>query len=66
MEMMIYLLLIVLGYKALMPFIAWIVPAQRMETAAKYIERTERRFPTKELFKWFTEWKNKMQNKKKP
>jgi hypothetical protein len=64
MATMIYLIIVVLGYKILMPFIAWIVPPQRMESAANYIERTERRFPTKELFSWFTEWKNKKQNKK--
>ena len=50
---MIYLLVAVLTYKALMPIIAWIVPTSKMEAAAKYIEQTERRFRTQEILKVF-------------
>lgn len=66
MEMMIYLLITVLAYKLLMPFVAWLVPSDKMNDAAKYIERTERRFPTKEIIKWFVQWKSKNGKNKKP
>ena len=66
MEVIIYLTALVLGYKLVMPFVGWIVGPKGMDITANYIERTERRFPTKELFKWFIEWKNKRRNKKEP
>lgn len=62
---MFYLLVAVLLYKILMPFVAWIVPPDRMKNAADYIERTERRFPTKDIGNWFSKWRNKKRGKKK-
>ena len=65
MEILLYSLITVLAYKLLMPFVAWIIPTKGMEDAAKYIRRTERRFPTKDIVKTITEWmKNKSGNKK--
>jgi len=66
MEVMIYLTALVLGYKLLMPFVAWIVPSSKIDAAAKYIERTERRFPTKSITNWFREWGKNKNTKKKP
>ncbi|MFI5140817.1 MAG: hypothetical protein ACHQII_00550 [Bacteroidia bacterium] len=53
MNAILYVVIIILVYKAVMPFIAWIVPLDRMSSAAKYIEQTERRFPTETVFRVF-------------
>ncbi|MHB8261143.1 MAG: hypothetical protein ACYDCN_09910 [Bacteroidia bacterium] len=66
MNIIIYSLIIILVYKLLMPFVAWIVPPDKMNTAAKYIERTERRFPTKVLFKWLRQIRDKSKKNKRP
>lgn len=65
MEVVFNIILIILIYKLVMPFIAWIVPQNRMESAAKYIERTERRFPTKNLFNYFNEFRKKRNTENK-
>lgn len=63
MEILLYSLIAVLMYKLLMPFVALIVKGNGMDDAAKYIERTERRFPTKDIVKTITGWmKNKRGN----
>lgn len=42
-----------------MPFVVWIVPNKVLDKTAGYIERTERRFPTKELLNQFSKLKKK-------
>jgi hypothetical protein len=65
MEILLYSLIAVLVYKLLMPFVALIVKGTGMNDAAKYIERTERGLPTKEIVKTIAErMKNKGSNKK--
>jgi hypothetical protein len=64
-EAMIYVPGMVLLYKLLMPFVACIVPPDRMNNAAKYIERTERRFPTKSMSNWFKAWREKKKGKRR-
>ena len=53
MDILTSLTIVFLTYKLLMPFVAWIVPVDRMNSAAKYIEKTERRLPTKVLLQFF-------------
>jgi hypothetical protein len=48
-----------------MPFVGWIVPQSGMENAAKYIERTERRFPTKDFLSFFSQMRKRINRKKK-
>lgn len=65
MEIILYTLIVVLAYKLIMPFIGWIVPERGMNNAAKYIERTERRFPTKDVVNTLTQWWQKKRGNKK-
>lgn len=60
----IYVLIIILTYKAIMPIIAWIVPTSKMEVAAKYIEQTERRLRTHKILKAFRKSKKGRRTKK--
>lgn len=52
-----------LGYKIIMPFVAKKVSVENMDAAAKYIERTERRFPTMQIVKLLADLRKK---RKKP
>jgi hypothetical protein len=65
MESIFYIILLILSYKLLMPFVGWIVPQSGMENAAKYIERTERRFPTKDFLSFFSQMRKRINRKKK-
>ncbi len=63
METLITIIIILLSYRLLLPFVAWIVPIKRMNAAAKYFEQTEKRFPIKDVIKSFLEWMKKRGDK---
>ena len=59
MEILLFIVLSSLVYKLLMPFIAWIVPPEKMNQAASYIQKTQREFYEKEIRKLILKWLKK-------
>lgn len=55
---------LILLYKLILPFVGLIVGTKSMNDSANYIERTERRFPTKDVIKWLIEWLKRKKDKK--